>query len=475
MIEMQKFSYIFLTSACTAVLCFIIFQHFNKSEIIYVNDQPKPSLVSEVDLNMSGYFNERFTSSSPTNFIEASLIGKKSSVFIRSIPKSKSKRLLGAATGSGVIISPDGYIATNNHVIESGDDIEVLLGNNREYSAKIIGTDPSNDLALLKIEAENLDFAIFSNSDSLQVGEWVLAVGNPFGLQFTVTAGIVSAKARNISMLENSGIESFIQTDAAVNPGNSGGALINTKGEVVGINSAIMARSGQYEGYSFAIPSNLVQKILFDLKTYGVVQRGWLGISMVDINDKRAKELGLENVNGVYVVSVNKDGAADEAGILKGDVIIRVNEVEFKSTPQFMEIIGRYRPGDEVEITFIRNGKVITEIAILRNQLNTTDFVAVRKDKVLVDLGFELRDLSENENKRLKRPGVYVVSVYRKSTIGRTNMDPGYIITKINKKKVESVAEVVKILDEIEGQVILEGYYEHHPDKYPYIFFKEKN
>lgn len=472
---MQKFSYIFLTSACTAVFCFFIFQQWNKSEIIYVNNNPSPSLVSEVDLNMSGILKEHFTSSSPTDFIEASEIGKKSSVFIRAIPKSKSKRLLGAATGSGVIISPDGYIATNNHVIESGDDIEVLLGNNREYNAKVIGTDPSNDLALLKIEAENLDFAVFSNSDSLQVGEWVMAVGNPFGLQFTVTAGIVSAKARNISMLENSGIESFIQTDAAVNPGNSGGALINTKGEVVGINSAIMARSGQYEGYSFAIPSNLVQKILFDLKTYGVVQRGWLGISMVDINDKRAKELDLENVNGVYVVSVNKDGAADEAGIKKGDVIIRVDEIEFTSTPQFMEIIGRNSPGDEVNITYIRDGKVFTNNAILRNQLNTTDFVAVRKDKVLVDLGFELRDLSEKENERLKQPGVYVVSVYRKSTIGRTNMDPGYIITKINKKKVQSVADAVKILDNLDGQVILEGYYEHHPDKYPYIFFKEKS
>jgi len=470
---MQKFSSIIIASIVTTLVCFSLFKFWEEPDIIYMNTTPAAIPASDAELNISGALRSHFTSSTPTDFIDASTKGKESSVFIRSIPKSKAKRLLGAATGSGVIISPDGYIATNNHVIESGDEIEVLLQNNREYSAKVIGTDPSNDLALLKIEAENLEYAIFANSDSLQVGEWVLAVGNPFGLQFTVTAGIVSAKARNISMLENTGIESFIQTDAAVNPGNSGGALVNTKGEVVGINSAIIAKSGQYEGYSFAIPSNLVQKILFDLKTYGAVQRGWLGISMVDINDKKAKELDLENVNGVFVVSVNKDGAADEAGLLKGDVITRVDDVEFTSTPQFMEIIGRNRPGDSVELTFIRNGRIMTKTAILRNQLNTTDFVAIRKDKVLTELGFELRDLSESENNRLKKTGVYVVSVYRKSTIGRTNMDPGYIITKVNKKQVDSVQDVIQLLDEAKGQIILEGYYEHHPDKYPYVFYKE--
>ena len=470
---MQNLKNVLICSFCTAIICFGLFKYWEEPDVVYINNAPIATTASDVDLNISGALREHFTSSSPTNFIEASNKGKESSVFIKAIPKSKAKRLLGASTGSGVIISPDGYIATNNHVIESGDEIEVLLGNNREYSAKVVGADPSNDLALLKIEAEDLPYAIFSNSDSLQVGEWVLAVGNPFGLQFTVTAGIVSAKARNISMLENSGIESFIQTDAAVNPGNSGGALINTKGEVVGINSAIMARSGAYEGYSFAIPSNLVQKILFDLRNYGVVQRGWLGISMVDINDKKAKELELENVNGVYVVSVNKDGAAEEAGLQKGDVITRVDDIEFTSTPQFMEIIGRNSPGDKVELTYIRDGQVFTKTATLRNQLNTTDFVAVRKDKVLTELGFELRDLSSAENERLRQEGVYVVSVYRKSTIGRTNMDPGYIITKINKKSVNSVAEAVKILKKADGQIILEGYYEHHPDKYPYIFFKE--
>jgi len=271
-------------------------------------------------------------------------------------------------------------------------------------------------------------------------------------------------------MLEKSGIESFIQTDAAVNPGNSGGALINTRGEVVGINSAIIANSGNYEGYSFAIPSNLAQKILFDLKNYGVVQRGWLGISMVDVNDKKAKEMGLDMVNGVVVVSVSKDGAAYDAGLKKGDVITTINDISFTSSSQFMEIVGRFRPGDKVEIKYLRDGENNTAEALLRNQLNTTDFVAVRKDEFLTDLGFELRDLSTEEKDKVRESGVYVVSVYRDSKIGRTNMDPGYIITKINKKRVKNVNDVLKILKSGKGQIIMEGFYEHHPDYFPYAF-----
>ena len=467
---MQKLKSVILSSVLTAILCFSLFKYFEQPDVYYLNSAPSPTAASNVELNLSGNLKEYFTSSKPTNFIEAAEIGKQSSVFIRAIPKNKTKRLLGASSGSGVIISHDGYIATNNHVIENAGEIEVLLGNNREYSAELVGSDPANDIALLKIEADDLDYAIFGNSDSLQVGEWVLAVGNPFGLQFTVTAGIVSAKARNISMLERTGIESFIQTDAAVNPGNSGGALINTKGEVVGINSAIMASRGSYEGYSFAIPSNLAQKILFDLKNYGAVQRGWLGITMVDVNDKKAKELDLEKVKGVIIVSVNMDGAAYDAGLTKGDVIISVNGDGFKSSPQFMEMVARYRPGDEIDIEFIRDGKKESVKALLRNQLNTTEFVAVRKDKLLTNLGFELRDLSVNELEKVKEKGVYVVSVYRNSTIGKTNMDPGYIITKINKKKVDSVNQVIKILESSSGQIIMEGYYEHHPDYFPYAF-----
>lgn len=466
---MNSLKYVLLSSIITAILCIGLFKYFEEPDVYYINKAPTVEATTVLNTEFASTPTE-FKSSFPTDFIEASKKGKKSSVYIRSIPKSKSKRLLGASSGSGIIISQDGYIATNNHVIEGAGEIEVLLDNNREYSAKLIGADPSNDLALLKIEATDLEYANFSNSDSLQVGEWVLAIGNPFGLQFTVTAGIVSAKSRNISMLEKSGIESFIQTDAAVNPGNSGGALIDTKGDVVGVNSAIIARSGQYEGYSFAIPSNLAQKILFDLKNYGAVQRGWLGISMVDVTDKKAKELGLNIVNGVVVISVNKDGAAYDAGIKKGDVITSINDITFNSSAQFMEIVGRYRPGDEIDIEYIREGDYSKAQALLRNQLNTTDFVAVRKDAFLTDLGFELRDLSKEEIETVREEGVYVVSVYRSSKIGKTNMDPGYIITKINNKKVTKVAEVIEILKKNKGQVILDGFYQHHPDYFPYAF-----
>ncbi len=458
---------ILLSSILTACVCFAIFKYFEEPDVYYINQAPttQPVHIVHTEQNTSS-----INSIVPTDFVDASKIGKKSSVYIKAIPKSKSKRLLGASSGSGIIISQDGYIATNNHVIEGAGEIEVLLDNNREYSAKLIGADPSNDLALLKIEADNLEYATFSDSDSLEVGEWVLAIGNPFGLQFTVTAGIVSAKSRNISMLEKSGIESFIQTDAAVNPGNSGGALINTKGEVVGVNSAIIANSGKYEGYSFAIPSNLAQKILFDLRNYGVVQRGWLGISMIEVTDKKAKELGLSIVNGVVVVSVNKDGAAYDAGLKKGDVITSINEIPFSSSSQFMEIVGRYRPGDTINIEYVREGEYTVTEALLRNQLNTTDFVAIRKDEFLTELGFELRDLSDEELGNVREKGIYVVSVNRNSKIGRTNMDPGYIITKINKKRVENVTELLEILKKQKGQVILEGFYEHHPDYFPYAF-----
>ncbi len=467
---MKQTRNIILSSAITTVLCIAIFKYFENPDVYYINSAPTIQAVSVADNIPSNSNYATYEESVPTDFVTASKVGKKSSVYIRAIPKSKSKRLLGAASGSGIIISEDGYIATNNHVVSGAGEIEVLLDNNREYSAEFIGSDPSNDIALLKIEAEGLDYATFSNSDSLQVGEWVLAIGNPFGLQFTVTAGIVSAKSRNISMLEKSGIESFIQTDAAVNPGNSGGALINTKGEVVGINSAIIAKSGNYEGYSFAIPSNLAQKILFDLRNYGGVQRGWLGIAMVDVNDKKAKEMGLDMVNGVVVVSVSKDGAAYDAGLKKDDVITTINDISFTSSSQFMEIVGRFRPGDEINIRYIRDGKNMETKALLRNQLNTTDYVAVRKDDFLTKLGFELRDLSNGEKETVREVGVYVVSVYRNSLIGRTNMDPGYIVTKFNKKRVKTASELINLLKTTSGQVILEGFYEHHPDYFPYAF-----
>ena len=261
--------------------------------------------------------------------------------------------------GYGVIISPDGYIITNNHVVEDAENITVTLNDKREFTASIAGTDPETDLALIKIDCQNLPILQFGNSDDLKIGEWVLAVGNPFNLTSTVTAGIVSAKARNLDILgKNSSIESFIQTDAAVNQGNSGGALVNVKGELVGINSAIASGNGYYTGYSFAIPSNIARKVVGDLKNYGKVQRATLGVNVIEIDYEKSRELGLDKVEGLLVAKVEADGAADQAGIAVDDVILAIDEREINSVSELREVITQHSPKENVTITILRNGTV---------------------------------------------------------------------------------------------------------------------
>lgn len=463
-------SYLFI-SLLSAFFAVLLFQYVTEPKVVYMNAGPKNSsavhaAVSNQSRNISAFDIEE-------EFVKASSIGRKFSVYIEE--DMKNNRNYNGSSGSGVIISPNGYIVTNEHVIRNAKYINVTVNDNRKFSAKVIGIDKSTDLALLKIEADNLSYAAFGDSDALQVGNWVLAVGNPFRLFSTVTAGIVSAKSRNINMLaNNSGIESYIQTDAAVNPGNSGGALITPNGELVGINAAIVAMNGQFEGYSFAIPSNLTKKIIDDLKTYGVVQRGWMGITIKDIKQEQANELGLEEVKGIYVLQVNKDEAAYQAGLQSGDVILKVNEIELNTTPQFMEIIGRYRPGDTIQLEFNRGNEIRKVDVELRNHINSTDLVAIRKDSVLKDLGIEIRDLSNNEKERLKTNGVYVVSIKAGSIIGKTNMEPGFVITKINSKKISTAEELIERLKSENGKINLDGYYENYPDNYSYLFSKSK-
>lgn len=263
------------------------------------------------------------------------------------------------AGGSGVIISSDGYIITNFHVVEGSNRVTVTFNNRRELPAKVIGADPTTDLALIKVTAEDLDAISFGDSDEVQVGEWVLAIGNPFNLASTVTAGIVSAKARNINILQGAySIESFIQTDAVVNPGNSGGALVNARGELVGINTAIITESGGYEGYSFAIPSNLVYKVVSDLREFGRVQRAILGVNIQEIDDALAADLELPQVAGVLIQSVQSGSSAEESGLRAGDVIVKVNGVHTNSVPELQEQVARFRPGDRVDLEFIRNGRL---------------------------------------------------------------------------------------------------------------------
>lgn len=361
------------------------------------------------------------------------------------------------ATGSGVILTSDGYIVTNNHVVQQADKLEITLNDRRSYDAKIIGTDPSTDLALVKIDAENLPFLEYGNSDNLKIGEWVLAVGNPFNLTSTVTAGIVSAKARNINILgEVSAIESFIQTDAVVNRGNSGGALVNTKGELIGINAAIASNTGSYTGYSFAIPVNIVRKVVEDIKDFGEIQRAYLGISFREIDSQFAEEMGLKEVKGVYVVELMENGSAAEAGIEKGDVIVRVNNTDINSKSSLLETIGTQRPGDKVKVYVQRAEKLKEFTVVLKNRSGNTDIV--EKDNIEI-LGASFKAVTEKEKENLNiSHGLKIVSL-TSGTLKNAGIREGFVIMFVDKEPVKSIDDLKYIMDSKKGGTLIEGIY----------------
>lgn len=467
-------------SFLSAIISIILYAQFVQPEQIVIREKVQPTYASyRTNDAMAARQSRVFATSSPTNFTTAAESVRPAVVNIKASSSGEYDIWggYGGSTGSGVIISPDGLIVTNNHVIEDSEELEVTLNDKRKFKAKVLGTDDNTDLALLKIDAGDLQFLPFGNSDSVRVGEWVLAVGNPFNLESTVTAGIVSAKGRSIDILEGEyKIESFIQTDAAVNPGNSGGALVNTIGELVGINTAIITRSGRYEGYSFAIPINLVEKIIGDLADYGVVQRGILGVGIGDLTDDKAKEIGLDLAEGVLVTRVTPKSGAFDSGLKRGDVIIEINGHKTSTVPMLQEQVALFRPGNKVDVKYIRKGKVLDAEVVLKNKSNTTDLVGAGVDQSLLkDVGFELRDLNKTEKQRLQVSGVMVVSVYRGSAIERTNMDPNFVITKINDIAVTSVEDVIqqlKVSDE--GKVLLEGIYEEYQGEYYYDFNLDK-
>ncbi|MDR0831160.1 MAG: Do family serine endopeptidase [Prevotellaceae bacterium] len=345
------------------------------------------------------------------------------------------------ASGSGVIISSDGYIVTNNHVVEKASEIEVTLNDKRTFTATVIGADANVDIALLKIDAKDLVPIVFGNSDNLRVGEWVLAVGNPFNLTSTVTAGIVSAKARNINILNaEMKIESFIQTDAAINPGNSGGALVNIAGELVGINTAIASQTGSYAGYAFAVPTSIVSKVVADLKEYGVVQRAILGVQISDINDKLAKEKGLETLDGAYVAAVNDNSAAKDGGVKEGDVIIEVNGVAVKSVAQLQEQVSRFSPGDKISIKINRKNKILDLDIKLKNRSGNTNIVK-GADTSALGADFEELDANIKYNLRIDA-GVSVKSVSKGGAFAKAGIEKGFIILKINRQTIASAADI---------------------------------
>lgn len=359
------------------------------------------------------------------------------------------------AGGSGVIITEDGYIVTNNHVIENATKVKVKLNDGRTFDAEIVGTDPTTDVALLKVDAKKLPFLKFGSSDALRLGEWVLAIGSPFDLQSTITAGIVSAKARNLGAIPSQySIESFIQTDAAVNPGNSGGALVNTAGELVGINTLIQSQTGSYIGYSFAVPSSIVQKVVMDLKEYGVVQRALLGVQYQEINndfvEQMGKELGITEIGGAYVAEVSKDGAAEAAGIRKGDIILSIDGVAIDSSARLSEIIGKHRPNDKVKISIKRDGKVKQIEVTLRNRAGKTE--PVSKDEVVLAgaLGGDFAEVSAKMARQLGiEGGVRVTAVKEGGFLAKARVRPGFIITHINEKPISSVADLERMGEKV--------------------------
>ena len=360
-------------------------------------------------------------------------------------------------SGSGVILSKDGYIVTNNHVIDDADRIQVVHGK-RTYDAELVGTDPSTDLAVIKVNVSDLPPISFGNSDNLNVGEWVLAVGNPFNLTSTVTAGIVSAKGRNINILKDKfPIESFIQTDAAINPGNSGGALVNTQGELVGINTAILSRTGTYAGYGFSVPSNIVKKVYEDIKRYGEVQKAFTGAEFVDINSELADRMELQNLNGVIVANVQREGAAASSNLEKGDVIRSVNGKRIESKAYLEEMIGNLYPGDKLNLTVEREGKQIEKSITLTNREGGT---GILKREIFTSewLGARFENVSKVERDLLGiKNGIKVIDYKRTGPFAELGIPEGFIVTNINNTLIESPKEFAEILEKIQGRVIIAG------------------
>ena len=374
------------------------------------------------------------------------------------------------ASGSGVIISGDGYIVTNNHVIDNAADIQVTTNDNRTYTAKLIGADPGTDMALLKIDEKDLPAITLGNSDDLQIGEWVLAVGNPFNLTSTVTAGIVSAKARNINIMHYDPtdqvfpLESFIQTDAAVNPGNSGGALVNGRGELVGINTAIASTTGAYSGYSFAVPVSIVKKVTADLLEYGAVQRAYIGVNISNIDEKLLDDKDLSTTSGAYVRGLLDGGAAQDAGIKEGDIITGVEDRPVKNVTQLQEQIGKYRPGDKVKLSLLRQNKSEDVNVTLRDRNGNTDITKRTIEDANRVFGAKLEKLSDQDKSKLNVGNGVKITDLADGKLKKAGITEGFIITQIDKQPVDSPDDVSRILNSKRGGVLVEGI---HPNGQP--------
>lgn len=492
-----------LISAATAVVSVGLYSKFEqRNNYVWRDSQGK------VPVNYAGFFNKDGSPAEPVDFETAANTAIPAVVHIKTItnPRQVSNNLprqqrnpfaelfgLGdddpfgdmfrqrsipgqQASGSGVIISEDGYIVTNNHVIDGADEVNVTLSNKKQLKAKVIGADPSTDIAVLKIEGHGYPYLLYGNSDDVHVGQWVLAVGYPFTLETTVTAGIVSAKSRalgiNSRKAANTAIESFIQTDAAVNPGNSGGALINPKGELIGINSAIASPTGSFAGYSFAIPVNIAKKVVNDIIAYGSVQRGYLGIEypneqqLDELTPEQRKQQGLrDDVDGVYISAVTKGGAAEAAGLQKGDIITKINGNTINGGADLQGLIARYKPGEKISITFKRDGSERSVDATLKNKIGTEDITVTT---VLDKLGAQLTTLDEKKAKQLGVKGGVVISGISRGIISdQTMMKNNFVILRVDGKEVANVDQLKAALAG-KSSVNIEGIYPGFEGVYQY-------
>lgn len=493
---MKRFATLFFAAILGSLLTLGGYEYFKKDEGV------KIQYVSESPISKVNYLNGA-SSEVPTSFADVAEKVTPAVVHIRSTQRMTRQdnsadpfrdffgipRNYGPSqsSGSGVIVNASGYIVTNNHVVQGADMVDVTLNDNRTFKAEVIGTDPDTDLALIKINQTDLPFLAFVDSDHARVGEWVLAVGNPFNLTSTVTAGIISAKGRNINIINNNrsveelqaqgntAIESFIQTDAAINPGNSGGALVNMNGGLLGINTAIASPTGAYSGYGFAVPSNIVSKIVEDLIKFGVVQRGWLGVMVGSVNSEMVKQLDLEVNEGALITGFAEDGrsAAKAAGIKENDVVVKIDDTPIRSSSALIETIGRHRPGDKVMITVNRQGKEITYPVVLKNREGNVDVVKLEERSGIAALGLDVEEVDAKQLKQLDiKNGVRIKKLGNGKLARSTDIREGFIVTKVNDVPVKSVKEFnEEIKKKKAGElVILTGTYEDFPREFNYAF-----
>ena len=495
---------VILISASTALATMWGYNHFSSGKTYYYSQEAHGPLDSgKVPANYARFFEGRTGANTPTgDFVDAASAAIPATVHIKTktvrtvsnnLPKHNPfsdlfgidpddffgggngmRSLPEMASGSGVIISNDGYIVTNNHVVDGADEVTVTLSNRKSFKAKVVGADPSSDLAVVKIDAQNLPFLLYANSDDVKVGQWVLAVGYPLTLETTVTAGIVSAKGRTLDInrrQSQSPVESFIQTDAAVNPGNSGGPLINTEGQLVGINSAIASPTGSYAGYSFTIPVNIVKKVVNDIIKFGTSQRAYLGIQYPrdDLSEDQKKENGIKDGDGVYVWTISPDGPAAHAGLKQGDLIIKLNNEEVLTGAEMVGKIATFSPGDKIKVTYKRDGKEYTVPVVLSNN-STSVSTSIVKTSSMDKLGAQLENLSKKDAANLDmKGGVVVKSITENGLMDKSRVQEGFIILKANGQDIKNVDDLQVVLNKAgNGTVKLEGVFPGYEGVYTY-------